>query len=550
MSGGWAAKELTERGLKTLVLERGRDIDPDKDFQDLKLPWERPHLDMVPQVELQDYYLTDRIPLVETSKFLWTKHDDQPYETAPGTSYHWLRGYHLGGRSITWARVSLRWNEQDFENNLRDGHGVDWPIRYSDIAPWYDRVEKFIGVAGTSEGLPNLPDGIFQRGWEMTCAEKHLKERVETAFPTRKMIIGRVANLSDPTEEQLELGRSPCQIRSYCSKGCSFRAYFSSVNATLPAAKRTGNLTVIPNAICHSLVYDDAQERVTGVRIIDSETKESRVYSAKIVFLCGSTIPSAMILMSSLSEAFPKGLGNRSDQVGRNLMDHVSPYEPIVGTVPGYLDRYYKGRRPAPAYIPRYANYTENEKDFVRGFGYQIMGMREGVSPGIPGVGEALKLANREPGPWRIRLMPQGEVLPNPENRVTLHPTRTDKWGMPIAYFDVRHGENEIKMMRAAVSDAIEMLKVAGCTNIRQPKLDHLTPSGDRIHEMGSARMGRDPATSVLNGFNQCHDVKNLFITDGACMASTSSVNPSLTYMALTARAANYAADLLAKGEL
>jgi choline dehydrogenase-like flavoprotein len=553
MSGGWSAKELTERGLQVLVLERGPEILPERDYTDRIPPWERPNLDRIAQDEIAEHYPKQyggvAYAIKETTKHFWVKDDEHPYEEADGTRYDWLRGYHTGGRSIMWSRQAYRLGPQDFEANFREGIGVDWPIRYEDIAPWYDHVERFAGIAGSAEGLSQLPDGIFQPAFALTCAEEAFKARVEAAFPGRNVIPARVAHITDATEEQRALGRTNCRVRNRCEHGCVFRAYFSSLNATLPAARRTGNLTMLHNAIVQSLDYDPETARVTGVRVIDAETRERRTYTARVVFLNASTIASAMILLQSTSESFPNGLANRSDQVGRNLMDHVSGAS-ASGLMSGFENKTVFGRRPGGIYIPRYANVTENDKPYRRGFGFQGSAtpvVRRGG--GLPGIGRAFKESHRAPGPWRVGIGAFGEQLPHPDNRVTLHPTRRDRWGNPLAVLNVTYGENERIMLVEARRDAIAMLEAAGCTDISSREV-RLTRPGNRIHEMGSARMGRDPATSVLNGWCQAHDVENLFATDGSFMASSACQNPSLSYMAFSARAANYAADLMAEGRL
>ena len=552
MSGGWSAKELAERGLKVLVLERGPEIVPDRDYTDTIPPWERPNLDRVPEEEIERHYPKQyggvAYAIKETTKHFWVKDDEHPYEEAEGTRYDWLRGYHTGGRSIMWSRQAYRLGPQDFEANEREGVGVDWPVRYEDIAPWYDHVERFAGIAGSAEGLAQLPDGVFQPAFALTCAEEEFKARVEAAFPGRNVIPARVAHITAATEEQRALGRSNCRVRDRCEHGCVFRAYFSSLNATLPAARRTGNLTLVHNAIVQSIDYDPETARVTGVRVIDAVSKRTRTYTTRVLFLNASTIASAMILLQSASEAFPNGLANRSDQVGRNLMDHVSGAG-ASGLIAGFENRTVFGRRPGGIYIPRYANITEHDKPYLRGFGFQGGGTPVGAGGGVAGIGRAFKEAHRAPAPWRVSIGAFGEQLPHPDNRVTLHPSRRDSWGNPIAVFDVTYGDNERIMLAEARKDAIAMLEAAGCTDIRSAEVD-LTPPGNRIHEMGSARMGRDPATSVLNGWCQAHDVANLFVTDGSFMASSACQNPSLTYMAFSARAANHAADLMAEGGL
>ncbi|MEQ8955090.1 MAG: GMC family oxidoreductase [Gammaproteobacteria bacterium] len=552
MSGGMSAKELCERGLKVLVLERGPEIIPERDYTDQLAPWQSPNLDNVAQDEIERHYPVQyggvAYAIKESTKHFWVKDDEHPYESAPGTEYDWLRGYHTAGRSIMWSRQTYRLSPQDFEANLQDGHGVDWPVRYDDIVPWYEKVETFIGIAGSEEGLPQLPDSVFQPPFELTPAELELKAKVEARFPGRNIIPARIAHLTDATEEQRSLGRSNCQARNRCHHGCSFRAYFSSLNATLPAAQRTGNLTMVHNAIVQAVEYDAATNRVSGVRVVDAETNERRTYTASVIFLNASAIASAMILLQSRSERFPNGLANDSDQVGRNLMDHVSGAG-ASGLMHGFDNYKVFGRRPSGGiYIPRYANVTENDKPFVRGFGFQ-----GGASPldnangQMPGIGRAFKEAHRRPGPWRVSIGAFGEQLPNPENRVTLHPSRRDRWGNPLALFNVRYSANEYAMQQEAGKDAVAMLEAAGCTDINAAEIN-LTKPGNRIHEMGTARMGRDPATSVLNGWCQAHAVPNLFITDGAFMTSAACQNPSLTYMAFSARAADHAVGLLAAG--
>ncbi len=553
MSGGWAAKELTERGLKVLVLERGKDIDPAKDYTDMLNPWDKKHFDKIPEEELKRDYAVqgDVYAMYESTKHFWVKDSEHPYENAEGKSFKWRRGYHLGGRSIMWARMSYRLSDYDFGANLADGHGVDWPIRYADISPWYDKVETFAGISGNRDGLPHLPDGQFLPPFEMTAVEKHLKASIESNYDTRHMIIARSANLKTATQEHLDLGRGPCQSRNQCFHGCSFGAYFSSVSATLPAAKKTGNLTIVTDAIVHSVDYDAKTNRVTGVNVIDSKTKEKKLYTGKIIFLNASTIGSAMILLNSKSAKFPNGLANSSDQVGRNLMDHVSTTQ-LTGIVPGYEDRYVEGRRPTVAYIPHYGNITEKDKPYKRGFAFQVYSGRDGWYGERPGLGEEFRAANRKPGPWRLTLHAMGEVLPYEDNRVSLHKNKTDQWGLPIPFVDASMRENERLLMEHATRDGIEIMEKAGIKIDKKPDPKTVEPTdmGNLIHEMGTARMGRDPKTSVLNGWNQSHDVPNLFITDGAFMTSSAVPNPSLTYMAFSARAANHAADLLKEGKL
>lgn len=548
MSGGWSAKELCERGLKVLVLERGPEIKPERDYVDQLPPWEQKNLDRISQDEIEKHYFKQypgvAYAVKESNKHFWVKDDEHPYETVEGTEYDWLRGYHTAGRSIMWSRQSYRMGPQDFTANKDEGVAIDWPVRYDEIKPWYDYVEEFVGVAGNRDGLEQLPDGVYQPGFELTDAEKFFKSSVESTFPGRNVIQARVAHLTEATDEQRDLGRSNCQARNRCHFGCAFKAYFSSLHATLPAAERTGNMTIVHNAIVQTLEYDEDAKRVTGVRVIDAQTNERRFYSSKLVFLNASAIASAMILLQSKSEAFPNGLANTSDQVGRNLMDHISGAG-ANGLMNGFENQKVFGRRPGGIYIPRYANITEEGKPYTRGFGYQGSASPIGNAGGqIAGIGRKFKEAHRSPGPWRISIGAFGEQLPNPNNRVTLHPNKTDKWGNPIALFNVSYGENEHVMLEEARKDAVAMLEAAGCTNINSNPVN-LTVPGNRIHEMGSARMGNDPSDSVLNKWCQTHDVPNLFVTDGAFMTSAACQNPSISYMAFTARACDHAVKLM-----
>jgi len=549
MSGGWSAKELCERGLKVLVLERGTEIKPERDYVDQLRPWQEKNLDRISEDEIEKHYFRQypgvAYAVKESNKHFWVKDDEHPYETAEGTQYDWLRGYHTAGRSIMWSRQSYRMGPQDFTANKEEGVAIDWPVRYDEIKPWYDYVEEFAGIAGNKDGLEQLPDGVYQPAFELTDAEKSFKSKIETAFPGRNVIAARIAHITQVTEEQRALGRTNCQSQNRCHFGCSFKAYFSSLHATLPAAERTGNMTIVHNAIVQSLDYDPATNRVSGVRIVDAATNEHRTYTSRLIFLNASAIASAMILLQSKSEIFPNGLANSSDQVGRNLMDHISGAG-ASGIVHGFDNLKVFGRRPSGGiYIPRYANITENDKPYTRGFGYQGGASPLGNAGGqLAGIGKSFKEAHKAPGPWRINIGAFGEQLPNPNNRVTLHPTKTDKWGNPQALFNVSYGENEHTMLEEARKDAVAMLEAAGCTDINSNPVN-LTVPGNRIHEMGSARMGNDPTNSVLNKWCQTHDVPNLFITDGAFMTSAACQNPSISYMAFTARACDYAVKKL-----
>lgn len=551
MSGGIAAKELCERGLKVLLLERGNDVDPSKDFTDMVMPWEYKNNNMVPQDEVaRDYAVQSQCyAFNETSKHFWVKDSEHPYSTPQDKPFTWIRGYHVGGRSIMWGRQAYRMSQMDFEANAKDGHGCDWPIRYEDLAPWYDHVEKFVGVAGSKEGLPQLPDGEFLPPWEMNDAEKIFKQRVEAKFAGRKVIIGRNANLSVAQPHHTELGRGDCQNRSICERGCSFNAMYSSLSGALPAARRTGNLTMITDAIVHSIIQDPKTGKATGVRVIDRNTKVGKTYQAKVIFLNASTIGTAQILLGSANDKNPNGLANGSDQVGRNLMDHMYALA-TVGILPDGPNTFAKGRRPTGIYIPRYRNVTEEADGYVRGYGFQGGLTRTGGRPSAAnaGIGAELKESARRFGPWMIFISGFGEMLPDPNNRVTLHPTRKDQWGLPVPHIECSLGANESRMTQQILADGRAMVEAAGGKVLSQAT-EPGTP-GLGIHEMGTARMGNDPKTSVLNKFNQAHEVPNLFCTDGAAMTSSGCQNPSLTYMALSARAADHAVKLLKEGQL
>lgn len=551
ISGGISAKELTERGLKVLVIERGRKVEHVSDYNDTQMPWELPNNNEIPEEELaRDYPVQRQCYAVNAAtKQFWVKDSEHPYTTPEDRPFSWIRGYHLGGRSIMWGRQAYRLSPMDFEANAKDGHGVDWPIRYDDLAPWYSHVEKFIGVAGSKEGLPQLPDGEFLPPWEMNDAEKLFKASVESRFSGRKVIIGRNANLSVAQPHHEELGRTSCQNRSICERGCSFGANHTSLSSSFPAAERTGNLTIVTDAIVHSLVQDPASGRITAVRVIDAKTMEGRTYEAKVFFLNASTIGSAQILLNSANEANPRGLCNKSDQVGRNIMDHMYALA-TAGVMPHYpADSYYHGRRPTGIYIPRYRNVTEDADGFVRGYGYQGAVTRQGGKPDASaGIGQEIKERNRKFGPWVAYISGFGEMLPHPDNRMTLHQTRKDKWGIPLLHIDVQLRENEKKMARQIQADARTMIEAAGGTVVYQRT--EPGPPGLGIHEMGSARMGRDPMTSVFNGLNQAHEAPNLFCTDGAVMTSSGCQNPSLTYMAMSARAAHNAVLMLKEGKI
>ncbi|GGC16744.1 GMC family oxidoreductase [Novosphingobium endophyticum] len=551
MSGGMAAKELCERGLKTLVIERGRKLEHGASYTDWMQPWDLPNAGLIPQDELkQDYPIQSKCYAVNSAtKHYWVKDSEHPYTTPEDKSFAWIRGYHLGGRSLMWGRQSYRLSPMDFEANAKDGYGTDWPIRYEELAPWYDQVEKFIGVAGSKEGLAQLPDGEFLPPFALNDGELLLKQAVEETFPGRKVIPGRVANLSKAQPHHEELGRTSCQNRSLCERGCSYGAYHSSLSSSLPAAERTGNLTIVTDAIVHSIAHDPTTGKATGVRVIDANTKEGRTYEAKVIFGCASTIGTAQILLNSRSEAFPNGLANSSDMVGRNLIDHLYGLS-VAGILLKGPNTYYHGRRPTGVYIPRFRNVTE-PGEFLRGYGFQGSATRVGwrsAALAMPGIGAELKQRVRKLGPWMIVVSGFGEMLPNPENRVTLNAGDTDQWGIPTVHISCTHGENDRKMAKQIIADGKAMVEAAG--GMVMAAAEEPGEPGLGIHEMGTARMGKDPKASVLNKYNQAHDVPNLFITDGSAMASSGCQNPSLTYMALSARAAHHAVEFLKEGKV
>ncbi len=550
ISGGWAAKELAEKGLKTVVLERGREIKHVEGYETaFKNPWDFLHRGRPTTMAAEEYWAGIRTGYTvnEEHRYLFENDKENPYIEKKG-GFDWIRAYHTGGKSLLWGRQSYRWNKEDFEANAKEGIGVDWPIRYEDIAPWYSYVEKFAGISGMKEGLDVLPDGEFLDPMTMTAPEKHFRSQMKDKMG-RPVTIGRVAHLTSPTSTHTDLGRGKCQFRNKCMRGCPFGAYFSSLSATLPCAMATGNLTMVHNAIVAEIMYDQDTEKATGVRVIDQNTMETTEYYAKIIFVNAGAIGSTAILMNSKSDRFPNGMGNDSDQLGRNLMDHHLNIG-ASAMVEDFEEDYYHGNRPNGLYIPRFRNWGKDKRDYVRGFGYQGGASREGWGRGngMDGFGAGLKEELTKPGPWRISFGGFGEIIPDPSNRFTLSDQK-DKWGLPVLSFESEYKANELAMRKDMMNDAAEMLEAAGFKNVStyDNKNAHI---GLGIHEMGTARMGRDPKTSVLNGNNQVHGVKNVFVTDGACMTSASCVNPSLTYMALTARAVDFAVSELKKQNL
>jgi len=545
ISGGWAAKELCEKGLKVLMLERGQNIEHRKDYAESnKQVWEYPHRGTRTQQMIKDYPVLKRdYPLNERSLHFWASDKDCPYTEVK--RFDWFRGYHVGGRSLMWGRQSYRWSDWDFEANAKDGIAVDWPIRYKDIAPWYDHVESFAGISGSVEGLPQLPDGKFLPPMDLNCVEKDAAARLKEKYEHRRLIIGRSANLTKakPDEER------QCNFRNMCANGCPFGGYFSTQSSTLPAAMKTKNLTLQPFAIVTKIIYDKDKKRATGVEVLDAETNKTTVYNSNIIFLCASTLNSAWVLMNSATDVWPDGLGSSSGELGHNLMDHHLGVG-AGGDWEGYEDKYYFGFRPNGFYIPRYRNYFGDKRDYIRGFGYQGAASRQNWSRQVAelSLGADFKEAISQPGHWTIGMGGFGETLPYHDNKATLDKTKKDKWGLNVLAIDCELKENELKMRKDMLSDAIEMLEAAGAKNVKGRDGDGTLGRG--IHEMGTARMGKDPKTSVLNKWNQVWDCKNVFVTDGSCMTSAACQNPSLTYMALTARAADYAVSELKKGNL
>lgn len=547
ITGGWAAKELTEKGLNTLVLEAGRPISPEVDY-----------VEMVPVWQMRFRGLRDRKRMAEeqpvqrmgsfcdewASKF-FVNDKENPYTTEPNKPFVWIRGRQVGGRSITWYRQSYRLSDLDFEANAREGIAVDWPIRYRDIAPWYDYVEDFIGVSGKAEGLPQLPDGKFLPPMPLNCAEELVKQALAKHFRGERLLtIGRTAVLTANHR-----GRLACHYCGPCHRGCATRSYFSSLNSTLPAAEATGRLTLRPYSVVHSLIFDSQKRRVTGVRVIDGQTRRALEFQGRVIFLCASALESTRILLNSATPEFPNGLANSSGDLGRNLMDHTMGGG-ASGTISGLDDKPPMGNRPNVCYVPRFRNVKSQHADFQRGYAFLGFASRSSWRRGIDlsGFGAEFKHLLRDLGPWGFTFYGFGECLPRRDNYVEIDKEKTDAWGIPILKIHCTWGPNERTMLKDMAVSAAEMLAAAGAREI-EPFVEDNAP-GLTIHEMGTARMGRHPKTSVLNGYCQAHDVKNLFVTDGACMTSSANQNPSLTYMALTARACHFAVEQMKRGRL
>ena len=545
ISGGWAAKELTEKGLKVLMLERGPEHEHVKDYKTANsTPWEFPHGGRTTLQQKEDYPVIHRgWAASEAVMDAWANEKDCPYtEIKPFT---WWRSYRMGGRSLLWGRQSYRWSDLDFEGNAKDGIAIDWPIRYKDLAPWYDYTEKFAGISGSKEGLPHLPDGQFLPPMDLNCVEKDVAARLKKHYNgSRHMFIGRVANLTAAIP-----GRTQCQFRNRCWEGCPFGGYFSTQSSTLPAAKATGNLTVRPLSIVTKIIYDKDSKKAKGVEVLDAETNKTYEYYSKIVFVNASALNSAWVLMNSATDVWPDGLGSSSGELGHNVMDHHYNLG-ASGTVEGFEDQYVYGRRANGIYIPRFTNLNGDKRDFLRGYGFQGGASRQGWSNAVTEltIGGAYKDALTEPGTWTMGIGGFGEILPNHDNKIYLDKTKKDKWGLPILAMDAELKENEYAMRKDIIKESVAMLENSGVKNVTSHDSGHAMGHG--IHEMGTARMGKDAKTSVLNNYNQVWDAKNVFVTDGAAMTSSACQNPSLTYMALTARAADFAVNELKKGNL
>ncbi|HET8735730.1 MAG TPA: GMC family oxidoreductase [Pricia sp.] len=551
ISGGWAAKELCEKGLKTLVLERGRMVKHIEDYETANMDdWDFPHAGVPTQEILKKQPKQSRTGYTTNqASHMWFVNDlIHPYNEKQ--RFDWMRGYHVGGRSLQWGRQTYRWSDIDFTANRNDGIAVDWPVRYKDIAPWYEKVETYIGISGEALNLPQLPDSNFLPAMDLNCVEEVFKQKVAESFDGRTVTIGRVAHLTGDKKFEGDR-RQNCQYRNRCIRGCPFGAYFSSLSSTLPAAEATGNMTLRPDSIVYEVIYDPDTKRATGVRVIDRVTKENHEFKAKVIFLCASAIASTSILMQSKSDRFPNGMGNDSDQLGRNIMDHQLGVG-ASGKYEGFENKYYKGRRPNGVYVPRFRNLggASDMPDYKRGFGYQGGASRGNWEELVAetSYGKDLKEGILKPGEWTMGIQGFGEVLPYEDNRMTLDYEKLDGWGLPTVTFDAGFKENEQNMRKDMMQSAVDMLESAGVRDVEP--YDRETALGLGIHEMGTARMGRNRKTSVLNGHNQLHDVPNVYVTDGSFMTSANCVNPSLTYMAFTARAADHAANELKKGNI
>ena len=549
ITGGWAAKELCEQGLKTLILERGKDVVHLKDYPTAtKNPWDFPHREKIPyKVQRENPVVARCYAFNEATQHFFVKDTEHPYiQEKP---FDWIRGYQVGGKSLLWARQTQRWGHYDFEGPARDGFAIDWPIRYTDIAPWYSYVEKFAGISGNKDGLDTLPDGEFLPPWEMNCVEKVMQQKIIDSYKDRHVIIGRCAHLTKPKEIHIEQGRGQCQARNLCDRGCPFGGYFSSNSSTIPWAQRTGNLTLRPDSVVHSVIYDERLGKAIGVRVIDAKTSKATEFYAKIIFLNAACLNTNLILLNSTSKRFPNGLGNDNGLLGKYIAFHNYRGSLSAG-YQGYLDQYYYGRRPTQCMMPNFRNVQKQEMDFLRGYTVHFNASRSNSGTGTAGdeIGGTYKDAMCEAGEWNVFMMMQGETIPKENNHVRLSKDKKDDWGIPLLVTSVGYDENDEKLLKDFLNQGEEMLYKAGCININ--KIDSRQAPGLDIHEMGGVRMGNDPGTSLLNKWNQLHACKNVFVTDGACMTSTATQNPSLTFMAITARAAHHSVSELKKRNL
>jgi choline dehydrogenase-like flavoprotein len=545
ISGGWAAKELCEKGLKTLMIERGRDVVHLKDYPTAtRAPWEFPHRLKIPHEIARDNPSVSRCyAFDESTAHFFVKDTDHPYiQEKP---FDWIRGYQVGGKSLLWARQTQRWSRYDFEGPARDGFAVDWPIRYEDLAPWYAHVERFAGISGNRDGLDTLPDGEFLPAWEMTCKEKDIASRIMAKYGDRNVVQGRCAHLTKPAPIHIAQGRGQCQARNLCERGCPFGGYFNANSTTIPWAAKTGNLTMRTNAVVHSVIYDDRKGKATGVRVVDTVSGATEEYFAKVIFVNAACLNTNLILLNSTSSRFPQGLGNENGLLGKYVAFH-NYRGTVTANVDGPSDGYHYGRRPTQPMMPNYRNVRRQETDFLRG--YMVFFDASRGRGNEEGIGAGLKASLSEPGEWHVTMMMQGETIPDVKNHVRLSPDRKDKWGVPLLITSVGYGENDERSMRDFLQTGSEMLEAAGCTDIRTN--DSGQAPGLDIHEMGGVRMGKDPKTSLLDRWNAMHHCRNVYVTDGACMTSTSTQNPSLTFMALAARAADHAAKALKKGDI
>ena len=546
ISGGWSAKELCEKGLKTLVLERGRDVKHVEDYPTaVKSPWDFEHRGKETKTEKNDNPIVNKCYAYdEATQHFFTKDDVHPYiQEKP---FDWIKGYQVGGKSLIWARQTQRWSDAEFEGPARDGFAVDWPIRYKDLAPWYSYVEKFVGISGNKDGIPTLPDGEFMKPWELNCVEKHIQKEIAKKYKDRQVIIGRCAHLTDPQPIHFQQGRAQCQARHLCYRGCPFGAYFSSNSSTIPWAAKTGNLTLRPFSVVHSIIFDEKTQKASGVKVIDTNTKEEIIYYSKIIFVNAACLNSNLVLLNSKSNRFPNGIGNDHDLMGKFIAFHQYRGQGNA-KMEGFEDSYYYGRRPTSAFMPSFRNVNKQEMDFQRGY---MVAFSAGRGQGIESphsFGEDFKSDMTKPGEWGIYIQMQGETIPKESNFVHLS-EKLDQWGIPQLAINIDYDENDHKMMNDFKQQATEMLENAGCKNISM--FDSQQNPGLDIHEMGGIRMGKDPKTSLLNEFNQLHLCKNVFVTDGAAMTSVGNQNPSLTFMALTARAVDYAVMAIKKLDL